>query len=102
MRAWVFVFDHPWFQLTGPDGAFRLTNVPPGDYRLDVVHPAGELRSSQTITVKPDETRLRRMSPESRRSPESNEVIAPSKPIRLECHFLRSSIMLARTLVAML
>ena len=56
MRAWVFVFDHPWFQMTGNDGAFRLTNVPPGEYQLAVAHPAGELRSSRTIAVKADQT----------------------------------------------
>ena len=56
MRSWVFVFDHPWFQLTGPDGTFHLTNVPPGEYRLEVVHPAGDLSASRSITVKADET----------------------------------------------
>ncbi len=56
MRAWVFVFDHPWFQLTDKTGSFRLTDVPPGEYRLEVVHPAGELRADRMITLNPDET----------------------------------------------
>ena len=56
MRAWIFVFDHPWFQLTGASGEFQLTGVPPGQYRLEVMHPAGELRSSRTITLNADET----------------------------------------------
>jgi plastocyanin len=56
MRSWIFVFDHPWFQLTGADGNFRLTNVPPGDYRLEVAHPAGDLYASQSVTVKAGET----------------------------------------------
>jgi plastocyanin len=56
MRAWVFVYDHPWFQVTAQDGAFRLTDVPPGEYRLEVAHPAGELEAGQTILVKADET----------------------------------------------
>lgn len=51
MHAWVFVFDHPWYAATGKDGAFRLDKVPPGEYRLDVVHPAGDLRVAKTITV---------------------------------------------------
>lgn len=56
MHAWVYVFDHPWYQTTGTDGAFRLTNVPPGEYRLEVAHPAGDLRSSKNIAVKAGET----------------------------------------------
>ncbi len=51
MRAWVFVFDHPWFQVTGKDGRFRLQNVPAGEYRLDTVHSAGQLRARQSIVV---------------------------------------------------
>ncbi len=51
MKAWVFVFDHPWFAVTGEDGSFELQSVPPGEYRLEVVHPAGDLRHSQSIRV---------------------------------------------------
>ena len=52
MRAWIFVLDHPWFQVTGKDGKFRLQNVPPGKYRLGMIHPAGDLRWSQQVVVK--------------------------------------------------
>ena len=55
MRAWIYVFDHPFYQLTGQDGRFRLTDVPPGEYRLEVVHPAGGLRWSQPVTIEPGE-----------------------------------------------
>jgi len=34
MRAYIGVVDHPYFAVTGPDGAFELKNVPPGDYTL--------------------------------------------------------------------
>jgi plastocyanin len=51
MQAWIFVFDHPWFQVTTADGNFVLNDVPAGEYRLDVVHPAGDLRYRQTIQV---------------------------------------------------
>ncbi len=51
MRAWVFVFEHPWFAITDKDGAFELKNVPPGEYRLDVVHPAGNLRSNERVKI---------------------------------------------------
>jgi hypothetical protein len=52
MRGWVYVFDHPFFKVTGSDGAYRLEHVPPGKYRLEMVHPAGQLRGSDEIEVK--------------------------------------------------
>jgi plastocyanin len=51
MQSWIFVFDHPWFQVTEVDGRFLMKDVPVGEYRLDVVHPAGGLRHRQTIRV---------------------------------------------------
>ena len=51
MQAWVFVFGHPFFKLTEADGSFRFENVPPGKYRLEMVHPAGGLRWTRTITI---------------------------------------------------
>ena len=36
MRAFIGVVDHPYFAVTGPDGAFDLKNVPRGDYTLAV------------------------------------------------------------------
>ena len=56
MRAWVFVFDHPHFQVTQADGRFRLTGIPPGEYKLQVVHPAGELHWTRTVQVEADKT----------------------------------------------
>jgi len=56
MRAWIYVFDHPYFQVTSADGTFLFSNVPPGRYRLEMVHPAGALRWSQPIEVTPSTT----------------------------------------------
>jgi plastocyanin len=56
MRAWIFVFDHPWFELTPASGKFRLAGVPPGPYDLEMVHPAGALHWRKRIEVKPGET----------------------------------------------
>lgn len=38
MRAYVGVLRHPVFAVTGPDGAFALKGVPPGNYTLEVWH----------------------------------------------------------------
>jgi len=39
-RAWIRVFDHPYFTITGRDGRFRIDSVPPGDYTLAVWQPS--------------------------------------------------------------
>jgi plastocyanin len=56
MQGWIYVFDHPFYRVTHADGRFRWENVPPGDYRLDVAHAAGELHASRVVHVKPHET----------------------------------------------
>jgi plastocyanin len=38
MRAWVHVAPHPYFSLTGTDGAFKISNLPPGNYVLEAWH----------------------------------------------------------------
>ena len=38
MFAWVSVFDHPYFAVSGPDGKFTIKNVPPGKYTLEATH----------------------------------------------------------------
>lgn len=51
MQAWIFVFDHPFFQVTTSDGRYNLSGVPPGEYRLEMSHPAGQLEWSRPITI---------------------------------------------------
>ena len=36
MLAWIYVVDNPYFAQTGDDGAFSITDVPPGEYTLGV------------------------------------------------------------------
>jgi plastocyanin len=38
MFAWVSVFDHPYFAVSGADGKFTIKNVPPGKYTLVAAH----------------------------------------------------------------
>ena len=34
MRGWVYVVDNPYYAVTGEDGMFEITDVPPGEYTL--------------------------------------------------------------------
>jgi hypothetical protein len=34
MKAYLMVFDHPFFAVTGPDGSFEIKGVPPGEQNL--------------------------------------------------------------------
>ncbi len=56
MRGWIFVFNHPYHQVTGIDGRFRLANIPAGEYELALRHAAGDLEWKKTITVKEGRT----------------------------------------------
>ena len=57
MQGWIYVFDHPFFQVTGTEGKFRLVGVPPGKCRLVMVHAAGRLRWEQDVEVKAGEAK---------------------------------------------
>ena len=38
MFSYVSVFDHPYFAVTGKDGSYKIANVPPGKYTLEISH----------------------------------------------------------------
>jgi hypothetical protein len=49
-QAWIAVFDHPYYGLTGRDGAFALDSIPPGRYAIRAWHPRlGAMADSLTI-----------------------------------------------------
>ncbi len=56
MRAWVYVFNHPYFSLSKENGEFTMNNIPPGTYELLMHHPAGRLVWKKKITVTAGET----------------------------------------------
>ena len=48
MRAYIGVLDHPYFGVTGADGTFKLTGLPPGTYTVEAWH---ETLGTQTQMV---------------------------------------------------
>ena len=48
MNAYVGVLDHPFFSVTGQNGAFELKGLPPGTYTVEAWH---EKLGTQTQTV---------------------------------------------------
>lgn len=51
MFAYVSVFDHPYFAVSGKDGSFTIKNVPAGKYTLEATHRKGGTVSKE-IEVK--------------------------------------------------
>ena len=52
MNAFILVFSHRFFDVTEPDGRFRLENVPVGTYTV-VGWYEGDARASRAVTVTP-------------------------------------------------
>jgi plastocyanin len=50
MRAYLGIFDHPYFALSGADGSFTLKNVPPGEYTIEAWHERFGTRT-QKVTL---------------------------------------------------
>ena len=51
MESWGLAVANPYYQLTGGDGLFSLTDVPPGDYTLMAWHPGVGTVLEKKITV---------------------------------------------------
>ncbi len=55
MNAFILVFAHRYFAVTGPDGSFQLPPVPPGTYELAGWYE-GEVRTTRQVVVRAGET----------------------------------------------
>ncbi|MQA31848.1 MAG: hypothetical protein GEU82_18770 [Luteitalea sp.] len=53
MNAYVGVMEHPYYAVTGEDGAFELRDVPPGTYTIEAWHERlGPMTQSVTLAAK--------------------------------------------------
>ena len=50
MRSFVGVVGHPFYAVTGSDGSFRLTGLPPGTYTVEAWHEKLG-RQTQSVTI---------------------------------------------------
>lgn len=55
MQSYVGVVANPYFAVSGDDGSYSITNVPPGSYTLEAWHEKYGVQTQQ-VTVAPDGT----------------------------------------------
>lgn len=56
MSAYCGVLDHPYYAVTGENGTFSLSSLPPGEYVIEAWHEEYGTQT-QTVTVGPKETK---------------------------------------------
>lgn len=56
MVAWIIVTDHPYYAVTGADGKYKIRNLPPGKYTIEVWHESYKA-VTQEIEVKGRESK---------------------------------------------
>ncbi|MDE3109269.1 MAG: hypothetical protein KGL02_04940 [Acidobacteriota bacterium] len=56
MRAYLFVFDQPYFAVTTQDGNFALKNMPPGTYTIEAWHEDNQ-PIDVTVVLAPKESK---------------------------------------------
>ena len=56
MVAWIHVLDHPFHAVSGADGKFKLSGLPPGKYTIEAWHD-GYKAVTQEVEIKAKETK---------------------------------------------
>lgn len=55
MGTWIVAADHPYYAVTDDKGQFKLTDVPPGTYKLEVWHETlGKVTKEVTVKANAD------------------------------------------------
>ena len=53
MRAYIHVVGHPFYAVTGEDGAFEMKGLPPGNYEIEAVQEQyGAMTQKVTVAAK--------------------------------------------------
>jgi len=71
MFSWGVVVSNPYFSITKEDGAFEISDIPPGEYILTVWHAGMKRYLEKNVTVKPKGTlteNFEYQAPKGRRS----------------------------------
>lgn len=58
MRAYIHVFDHPFYALTDKSGTFRIADIPAGEYVLKAWHEEAGVLSREVSVGEKDEVRI--------------------------------------------
>ncbi len=56
MRAWIYVFDHPFFAVTDERGRFQISRIPAGDYECHIAQPDIRYREQRRIVLQSGKT----------------------------------------------
>ncbi len=55
MSTWIVAADHPYYAITGDKGEFKLIDVPPGTYQIEVWHEKlGKVTKEVTVKANAD------------------------------------------------
>ncbi len=56
MLGWIFVADNPYSTVVGDNGSFKISDIPPGKYKLKVWHPfLGSIEREVNLSAKQEE-----------------------------------------------
>ncbi len=71
MFSWGVVLDNPYYSITKEDGAFEISDIPPGDYAVVVWHPGMKRYLEERVEIKAGKTAnvdFQYQAPKGRRS----------------------------------